>query len=68
MKKCRMNHKPMEGVCRVVRGEIQPVERRSTDWSLKDEVLLCLKTLDGAPFPKLLLVHAIDLHSASTIC
>ena len=45
-----MNQEEMEEVCRLVRSTMQPVGHRSTDVSLEDKVLLCLKTLGSGSF------------------
>ena len=68
MKEFRVNNREIEGICRLFRGEMQAVECISTDLSLENKVLLRLKTFDGAPCPKLIIVNAIDLYLASTIC
>ena len=45
-----MNCKEIEEVCRLVQDQMQPVGHRSTDLTLEDKVLLCLKTLGSGSF------------------
>ena len=50
IKEFRMNWKEIEEICKLVQDKMQPIGHRSTDLSLENKVLLCLKTLGSGSF------------------
>ena len=50
IKEFRMNQEEIEEICELVSGEMQPVGHRLVDLTLKQKVLLCLKTLGSGSF------------------
>ena len=45
-----MNQEEIEEICDLVKGEMQPAGHRLVDLTLKQKVLLCLKTLGSGSF------------------
>ena len=50
IKEFRINCEEIEEICELVKDEMQPVGHRMMDLSLKQKVLLCLKTLGSGSF------------------
>ena len=50
IKELRMNHEEIKEICDLVSGEMQSVGHRLVDLTLKQKVLLCLKTLGSGSF------------------
>ena len=64
IKEFRMNQEEIEEICDLVKGEMQPVGHRLVDLTLKQKVLLCLKTLGSGSFQ----TTSKDSRSDSTNC
>ena len=50
IKEFRMNQKEIQEICDLISGEMQPVGHWLVDLTLKQKVLLCLKTLGSGTF------------------